>query len=464
MEKWIRELIDREKTARGVPLEVKSIGNKYYLYQVTSVYDKETKKRRKISKYIGRIDENGLVIRNRRSIFEYGNSRLLHLLAREIEPLLRSCFPDHYSEIIAISMIRNIAQTPIRLMKSRWEKLYSSQEMDADLSPNAISSMLKLIGSDQEAQRMFFSGIMQGSKYLIFDMSSIFSRSENIRIAEKGYNPKHLHIKQISMVMLFSHSRKKPVLLKPVPGSLRDPKTFAAVAKDYSLRNCVIIADRGSSPGTFRKIKGMGFIVPLKSNSTITDYHLGIEKSFSYNNRGINASRKRIGEEILYMFEDTMLRYEQESNFIDLIAKGKRKQQDLTAMRSEFGKIPILSNLDLDPEEAYKMWKTREEIEESFDIMKNDLEEDKTYLQDDDAVRGYFFTILTALYIRYGILNILKDKKLNGKISVGEVLLELSKTYMIIHGARRTLSEIPKKAEKMEEIMGMELFPKILRS
>ncbi len=464
MEKWIRDLIDREKAARGVPLEVKPIGNNHYLYQVTSIYDKATRKRRKVSKYIGRVDENGVVIKNSRSIFEYGNSRLLCLLADDIEPLLRRCFPDHYGEIIAISMIRNIAPTPIRLMKSRWEKLYSSQEMDADLSPNAISSMLKLIGSDQEAQRTFFSGVMQGSRYLIFDMSSIFSRSENIRIAERGYNPRHIHIKQISMVMLFSHSMRKPVLLKPVPGSLRDPKAFAAVAKDYSLKNCVIIADRGSSPSTFRKIRGMGFIVPLRSDSKVIDYHLGIERSFSYNGRGINASSKRIGKEILYVFEDTMLRYEQESNFIALIGEGKRRQQDLTAMRPEFGKIPVLSNMYLEPEEAYRMWKTREEIEESFDIMKNDLEEDKTYLQDDDAVRGYFFTILTALYLRYGILNTLKEKGLNGKISVSEVLLELSKTYMIIRGSRRTLSEIPKKAEKMEEIMGMKLFPKILRS
>ena len=88
--------------------------------------------------------------------------------------------------------------------------------------------------------------------------------------------------------------------------------------------------------------------------------------------------------------------------------------------RWEFGKISVLSNLDLDPEELYKIWKAREDVEEAFDIMKNDFEEDKTYLQDDDSVREYFFTILVALYIRYWILNILKDRKVNGKLSVNE--------------------------------------------
>jgi len=33
------------------------------------------------------------------------------------------------------------------------------------------------------------------------------------------------------------------------------------------------------------------------------------------------------------------------------------------------------------------MWKDRENIEVAFDALKNELENDKTYLDDDDAVR-----------------------------------------------------------------------------
>lgn len=88
----------------------------------------------------------------------------------------------------------------------------------------------------------------------------------------------------------------------------------------------------------------------------------------------------------------------------------------------------------------------------------------KTYLQDDDSARGYFFTIFTALYVHYGILNILKDKGINRKISVKEVLLELSRVYAIEMGRRNTLSEIPKKAEEIEKLLGIKLFPKIISS
>ena len=437
-------------------------GSGYYLYQVTSVWDPERRKRRKISKYIGRVNEDGEVMENRRTVHEYGNSRLLLTIAKELEPPLRSYFPSHYRDIMAMGMLRNLGPVPIRLMKTKWEKLHASVEVEAHLSPNTVSSTLKIIGSDYDAQRRLFTKLLSGTKYLVFDLSSVFTRSENIRLAEKGHNPKHLQIKQINMAMLFSHEKRMPAVVKPIPGSVRDPKVFRSLMKEYPLKKCIIIADRGSSPGTMRA-SGAGYIIPLKSNSLV-DYSLEVEKSFSYNGRVINASRKPAKEGILYMFEDTMLRYEQESSFISRITERKERQSGLMKMREEFGKIPVMSNLDLDPEEIYKMWKTREEVEEAFDIMKNDLEEDKTYLQDDDSVRGNFITILVALYIRYRILNILKDRKVNGKLSVNEVLLELSRVYAITMGARSVLSEITKKASDMEELLDMKLFPKMLRS
>ena len=110
------------------------------------------------------------------------------------------------------------------------------------------------------------------------------------------------------------------------------------------------------------------------------------------------------------------------------------------------------------------MYKTREDVEQAFDAMKNELEEDKTHLQDDDSLRGYFFTIFTALYVHYRILNILKDRGISGKISVKEVLLELSRVYAIEMGRRKTLSEIPKKAEEIEKLLGIKLFPKLISS
>ena len=103
---------------RGIPVEVKSMGNSYYLYRDTTRWDKERKKRIKVSEYIGRITEHGLVERNRRTIYEFGNSELLLSAASDLIPELKRRFPDHWPEILAMSMIRADDPRPIKLMKS----------------------------------------------------------------------------------------------------------------------------------------------------------------------------------------------------------------------------------------------------------------------------------------------------------------------------------------------------------
>lgn len=61
----------------GIPLMVTNIGNSYYLYKDTKKWDKEKKKHVRGSEYIGRIYKNGPVEKNRRLIYEFGNSQLL---------------------------------------------------------------------------------------------------------------------------------------------------------------------------------------------------------------------------------------------------------------------------------------------------------------------------------------------------------------------------------------------------
>jgi hypothetical protein len=106
MDPKIREIVKRIGEERGIPVEVKKIVNSYYLYKDTTRWDKERKKSVRVSEYIGRINGNGLVEKNRRSIYEFGNSELLLSVVKEIMPELRHHLPDHWKEIFAMSMIR----------------------------------------------------------------------------------------------------------------------------------------------------------------------------------------------------------------------------------------------------------------------------------------------------------------------------------------------------------------------
>ena len=73
---------------------------------------------------------------------------------------------------------------------------------------------------------------------------------------------------------------------------------------------------------------------------------------------------------------------EESSTFIGMIAEGKRAQKEFDAESTKFGKISILSNVKDDPRRIYNLYMQHEEIEQAFDAMKNELENDKSYFSD----------------------------------------------------------------------------------
>lgn len=473
MPEWVDHILDQEKKKRKIPLEIKAIGNNYYLYHSTTKWVKGKHKRQKVSTYLGKITKDGLVERKSlkaiaRTVFEYGNARLLHELSAEIIPSLKDAFPDEADELLAMAITQVIRQTPIRLMKTRWEKLYLSQDIHAALSPHSVSETLRRVGMDWAAQKTFFDTLLTSSKYLIYDLSSLFSYSENLTLAEKGHNADHLFLKQVNFALFFAADKKLPVMLKPMPGSVRDIKALKAALAEFDISSSITILDRGFSSNTIPELlreKNVKFIIPLKRNSRLINYTLKKNQSFIYRNRGIHWARTRVRGAFLYVYEDVKLRAEEEITFIEMITDGQRTQTDLERERARFGTIALLSNIKEEGETVYLLLKEREDVELAFDAMKNELENDKIYLSNDDAVRGYFFISFLSLYLYFRVLELLRRHQLIGKISVNELLFELSKIYLVRYDDNRVLlSEVPKKAERFEEMFDIKLFPKSLRS
>ena len=207
-----------------------------------------------------------------RSVFEYGNARIFFIMAQEIILDIQRLFPIHWKEIIAISITRTIMPVPMKYLESAWSKLYLSGEIDASLSPNTISEKLRSIGSDWNSQREFYRMLIGKKSVIFLDLSSIFSYSENIRLAEKGYNKDHKGLRQINFAFLFSN---EPVMLNATPRSVRDVKYFSSVFEEFDLSRCILIMEHGFfSMKNIEELnkREMMFIQPLRRNSKIIDY------------------------------------------------------------------------------------------------------------------------------------------------------------------------------------------------
>ena len=447
--------------------QIVNINGNYYRYKIKSVYDPKKGRAKKITEeYLGKITKEGLIKPKRtqkiiRTVCEYGNAKLLYDLSADLIPGLKEAFPSNYNDILAAAIIRTIQPTPLKWMKSAWEKLYLSKEIDANLSPNVISDVIHQVGSDWRSQKLFFDKLLIENKYLVFDLSSIFSYSENIRLAEKGHNSEHFFIPQINFALFFSSKKKLPVMLKPVPGSVRDIKSLINILDETELSyTVVVVMDRGFSSYKIAKElnqKQINFIFPLRRNFEIINYTVKPRGSFLYRDRGINYVKYKTEDNFIYVFEDTKLRYEEETTFIKLIKDHKRKYVDKEIELKKFGKIALLSNINTNCEKIYLLWKEREEVEIAFDAMKNELDNDKIYLQDDDAVRGYFFISFISLYLYYKVLQILRDKKMIGKVSVKELLFELSRLYAYYYDDGMKLGVIPAKVERLNNKLDLHI-------
>jgi transposase len=467
MDASLREIVAKAKTQYG-QIELKNIKGRFYLYKVTSKYDPQKKQTRKISgQYIGRVTPQGIIQAktHERTIHEYANAKLLKTLLDDILENLRIHFPDEWREIAAFSIVRTIRNVPIKYVKEAWEKLYLSNEIDASLSRNILSEKLRNIGADWDAQHSFFLSLMQCQSVFFYDLSSIFSRSVNLNLAEKGYNKEHQFHDQINFALLFSQENKTPVMLKPMPGSIRDIKSLQAFMNEFPLKDCILVLDRGFQSAIAEEdlvFLGASFVQPLRRNSKLIDYSLEPQALFAYRDRGIKCVSKEflIGGKnaTLFLYEDVLLRGEEHSNLIKLkLVHGDQIEIDERSL----GKISILTNLDWSGEKIYFMYKEREDVEQAFDAMKNELENDKTYLGNDDAVRGYFFVSFLSLYLYFRVLEKIRAAGLVGEISVDELLFKLSAVYLIKYrSGKERLSEVPSKVEKLLIKLGLDLLPK----
>ena len=449
------------KNEHGKKLELKVIGGNYYLYIAKGVWDRKKKKPVKKTVLLGSIDENGTFREKRPKrifsssmVYEYGNSQLVWNLCQDMYKIMEK--HPYRDQVTAMAMVKAIDPMPLRLVSSRFQKLYISRTLKTDLDPDELSRILGYIGNHFPDLYEMFRKVMEPGGLLFYDMTSIISYSRNLKLAEKGYNADHEHENQVTVIMAFSVKSWIPVAVDVFYGSVKDIKSLGYFIDRFRDQDIGFIMDRGLfSEGVIkdlRKLK-MHYIVPLRRNSTMVPDKVKFDSAFMYNGRPIQASRRssRIG--YIYMFQDPMMRAEEESSILRDVALSGRDMEYFEGKKRRLGTFAIASDMDRNPSDIYEQYKSREEVEQVFDTMKGDLESDKTYLRDNEKVKGFFFIVFLALRIRFRILRVLKDHDLLGKMSVNEVIFELSKMERIVEkSSTEYFAAVPKKVEKIVDL------------
>ena len=492
----IPESIKSKRPTQFGAVEIRFIGGHYYTYLVSSKWDAvKGRPQKKTGKSIGKITEtdgfipnaNGLrLMREMRmtpevapSVKNYGAYEVLLQLSPDLDKQLRQHFPDIFREIRIIALLRLVNSiSSAKMIQPMFLDSYMSDVCgDIAVSEGSVRRFIARLGMMQDQLDAFMRSQVMPGTTLLFDGTSIFSGSAD-SLSAKGYNPNHSQNPQARILYVFEKDSHKPVFYRVVQGSIVDKTAFMDTVNAAGCSDCIIIADKGfySKKNVSALINaGMKFILPLQDNTVNVEaaFYENTDDNkwdgvFSYNKRAVWFRKRPSGNKgnYIYTFRDDSRKAELVGHYVERADKdyGEEEHAPMDVLKEiRMGYFSFCSNLDLSAKEIYLNYKHRWDIEQCFDYLKNSVSSSASHAHTDEYFRGWAFLNHISLLYYYGLLNALRNTKLDEKYSAQDVLKLTKNIYRVdtCDGQGIKISAVHKKTQELLDSLGIDLLRNI---
>lgn len=457
--------------------ELRLIRGKYYLYSVSSKYDPQLKRAKKITgKLLGSVTEKDGFVESAKRILaaqaskavdvskicvrEYGFTAFLQQYNMTIEKKLKQYFPDLYKTIIYMAFARLVHNSSLRDISFHVAKSMLSFNDTASYTEKYFSASLRTIGSMRIEASSYMKSFIKPNDYVLVDMSNIFSASENIRLAKEGYNSDRIFDKQFNLMYLYSPGLVQPLFYRLFAGNIREVRGFKLCIQESGIKDAIIIADKGFySKENIDNLQSedLKYIIPLKRDNKLIEYGKLQRKNltyFKFEDRYIWHITYECNNHRIYLYKDEKLKVQEEKDYLDRIETLPEYYQiESFHQRTEmFGTIALLSNsISKDAEDVYTTYKSRNEVEVMFDGIKNILHADRTYMQNEEALQGWMFINHIALQWYYIIYSLLKQNNQLKRYSVRNFITHLNEIKKVNINDSWIIEPITKASANMIE-------------
>jgi transposase len=330
------------------------------------------------------------------------------------------------------------------------------------------SYILKTIGGMHDQKLSYMKSFIRKEEYLLMDATNVFSSSTQIPLSRKGYNSKLNYDPQFNLMYLYSVKTNMPVYYRLLPGNIREVKAFKNSLLEAGLSEAIIIADKGfySQKNIDLLIQeNLKFILPLKRDNSLIDYKTIIDNNFKFGDSYFEHEKRIIwyrkfhaNELSLFLFLDEGLRLNEEKDYLRRIETHPESysNKEYHKKRNTFGTIALLTNFKKKSAmDVFQTYKSRNTIEVLFDGMKNVLDADHTYMQDEQTLKGWMFINHITLQWYQHLYIELKEKGLLKKISVNDYIQMLTDLKKILINNDWHFNEITTQSRKMMEKLGV---------
>jgi hypothetical protein len=463
---WLKE--QREKGSKG--LEIKRIGSSYYVYRSTTVWDKEEKKRKKRSKYIGRLDEkNGLqekesmlVPASERVVKQYGNAVLLNRAMKEISDLLRDSFPNDWQELYALSMLRVLGDVPLRRAQISWDKLYNITGIKPDLAPSRLGEMLRHVGADKKAQAKLFNGMCVAGDEVVYGMSAYFTRSEQTDLVGRSPDESGL-MQRINLAMIFSKDTGAPTMVRTLSNPVGELGPLRKLLDELGGEGMTLVLERDSfseDAVSLLQERKVSFVLPVNRDSDLYDMEIPLARHFFHNKHLIKCGKRRHKSMWLYLYQDAQLKMEEELTLYRMLDDNRLAEKSLMDRSHIAGCIMLASDKDLGEEDIYRQYRRRDAVDRLFADYRKTMGQDREFLVDRETMDGHMFVAFLSIRAYTKIEAMLSEGAMSG-VTPQDALDELSRTYWIQHEGGGQMADVPRSAKDLGKSLGFDVFSKI---
>ena len=398
------------------------------------------------------------------------------MAGQDILDSLKRHFGQDAEWIYAVAMLRTARHCAFRYIEHYYQVSYLSVAMHGlSLSPGSLSNRMEQLGTRRSAMVAFMREYIPSCRfYAIFDGTSIICNSGRIHEAQRGYNSHGCHDPQVNLMYALAVEGEKvcPVFYKSYPGSVRDVSAFRGMMLEMGIETAVVLADKGFySEGNGNELdeQRIPCIMPLRRNSAECGRApldrpgtTGFDGRFMYNGRIIWYWAQPVAEgdtHRYFLYLDETLRHMESTE--RMTAKiGKETPEEIREVQEAqllFGTFAVKSTLlDVGAEDTYRLYKTREDVEQLFDTYKDEEDFKTTGMHSPESMEATFFLNHISTMLTYKLYERLRLQKALDKYAASKLCDILWDVRVTNAGTRWQLEPIPKVSRKAIMAVGFQ--------
>jgi len=409
--------------------------------------------------------------------------------------VLQNCFPDKWERLLATAFYM-VSKGNVMSYISDW---FEENKIDFSKPMNNVDCGELFESVTVEERHLFFSHWIRHlseQKYITFDVTSISTYSDDLELAEWGYNRDKDPLPQLNFGMFYGNTSRSPVYYDLYSGSITDKSHLPFVlqnAKEHGINKTCFVFD-----GTFVTEQNLLYMFN-EGYSFISSYSSSrdVAKALIDEVKGsIEKVANRIDELASYGIKTTVKLYgidyqayvyfspERKSfetkeiyGTIDKLSKDLKeinKSSQITRRFTEYFKfhkqtkssftyeldtkkidekisrtgffVLLSTDLNLDCGEILKIYREKDVIEKNFHQLKNDLDFRRLKTHWNKTTDGKMFVGFLALILRTNMHSIFRKNLETKKMTFAKILIELTKIRIVrIQGEKEIRSTLTKK-------------------